>query len=55
MHNQISVMQIHAQNMQKFVLEKSRYAEFVLTVSRTMGLESVRMRPATAKGRGIIF
>jgi hypothetical protein len=39
MHNRFSFMQIHAQNMQKSVLEKSGYAKSTLTVPRTMGLE----------------
>jgi hypothetical protein len=42
MHNQISLMQIHAQNMQKFVLEKSRYAKLSTKVHARSGLEQPR-------------
>jgi hypothetical protein len=42
MHNQISFMQIHAQNMQKSVLEKSRYAELSMAVQPRISLERPR-------------
>jgi hypothetical protein len=42
MHDQISVMQIHAQNMQKSVLEKSGYAELSTEVQPRSGLEQPR-------------
>jgi hypothetical protein len=43
MHNHFCFMHFHAQNMQKSMLKKSGYAEFVLTVPRTMPLEWVQM------------
>jgi hypothetical protein len=52
MHKQISIMQIHAQNMQKFVLEKNRYADLSTEVQPRSGLEQPRpckMHPAAIK------
>jgi hypothetical protein len=42
LHNQISIMHIHAQNMQKFVLEKSSYAKLSTEVHARSGLEQPR-------------
>jgi hypothetical protein len=42
LHNQISIMHIHAQNMQKFVLEKNSYAELSTVVHARSGLEQPR-------------
>ena len=42
MHNQISIMQIHPQNMQKFVLEKSGYANLSTEVHPKLGLDRAR-------------
>jgi hypothetical protein len=50
-----SLVRCYAQFMQKSALRKRHYAEFVLTVSCTMGLEWVRMHAAAGQVRGIIF
>jgi hypothetical protein len=42
MHKQISIMHIHAQFMQKFVLEKSGYADLSTGVQSRMGLDRAR-------------
>jgi hypothetical protein len=42
MHNQISIMYVHAQNMQKSVLEKNRYADLSTRVHPRSGLEQPR-------------
>jgi hypothetical protein len=46
-HNRFSIMQIHAQNMQKSVLEKSGYAELSTEVHPRSGLEQTRQCPDT--------
>jgi hypothetical protein len=42
MHNQISIMHFHAQNMQKFVLRKSGHANLSTEVHARSGLEQSR-------------
>jgi hypothetical protein len=52
MHNQISIMHFHSQNMQKFVFEKNDYAKLSTEVHPTMGLE--QSRQSLDKGRMLV-
>ena len=55
MHTFFRFMHFHAHFMQKSTLRKSHYAEFVLRVPRTMGLDQIRMHHRAVKSHGIIF